>query len=119
MAATDYVIVEGWQNCYLAKKKKPTKKGPQTMSTDRRVIEDGVSKYWQSHGIDDGSWAKFEFHRNKDNEYVCLTACSEISGYALEFLLSCLESNIGQRCTVPDLLRIVREFDKNMRERYE
>ena len=40
MAATDYVIVTGWQNAYLAKKKKPTKKGPQTMSTDRRPIED-------------------------------------------------------------------------------
>ena len=41
MAATDYIIVQGWQNCYLAKKKKPTKNGPQTMSSDRRVIEDG------------------------------------------------------------------------------
>jgi len=40
MAATDYIIVTGWQNAYLAKKKKPTKKGPQTMSTDRRPIED-------------------------------------------------------------------------------
>lgn len=40
MAAQDYVIVTGWANAYLAKKKKPTKKGPQTMSTDRRVIED-------------------------------------------------------------------------------
>lgn len=40
MAATDYIIVTGWQNAYLAKKKKPTKRGPQTMSTDRRPIED-------------------------------------------------------------------------------
>ena len=32
MAATDYVIVTGWMNAYLTKKKKPTKKGPQTMS---------------------------------------------------------------------------------------
>ena len=32
MAATDYVIVTGWQNAYLAKKKKPTKKGLQTMT---------------------------------------------------------------------------------------
>lgn len=85
----------------------------------RDKIDDVVSKYWQSHGIDDGSWAKFEFHRNKDNEYVCLTACNEICGCALEFLLSSLESSVGQRCTVPDLLRIVREFDKDMRERYE
>ncbi len=40
MAAKDYEIVTGWCNAYLAKKKKPTKKGPQTMSQDRRVIED-------------------------------------------------------------------------------
>lgn len=40
MAATDYIIVTGWQNAYLAKRKKPTKRGPQTMSTDRRPIED-------------------------------------------------------------------------------
>ena len=40
MAAQDYEIVTGWKNAYLAKKKKPTKKGPQIMSTDRRVIED-------------------------------------------------------------------------------
>lgn len=38
MSATDYEIVAGWRNCYLAKKKKPTKKGPQTMSEDRRPI---------------------------------------------------------------------------------
>lgn len=40
MAAKDYIIVTGWMNAYLAKKKAPTKKGPQTMSMDRRVIED-------------------------------------------------------------------------------
>ena len=40
MAAQDYEIVTGWANAYLAKKKKPTKKGSQTMSQDRRVIED-------------------------------------------------------------------------------
>ena len=40
MAAKDYIIVTGWQNAFLAKKKAPTKKGPQTMSMDRRVIED-------------------------------------------------------------------------------
>ena len=41
MAATDYVIATGWMNAYLTRKKKPTKNGPQTMSNDRRVIEDG------------------------------------------------------------------------------
>ena len=41
MAAKDYIIVTGWQNAYLAKKKAPAKKGPQIMSADRRVIEDG------------------------------------------------------------------------------
>ena len=41
MAATDYVIVTGWMNAYLTKKKKPTKKGPQTMSEDRRPITEG------------------------------------------------------------------------------
>lgn len=40
MAATDYVIVTGWMNAYLARKKKPTKRGPQTMSNDRRPITD-------------------------------------------------------------------------------
>lgn len=41
MAATDYVIVTGWQNAYLAKKKNHTKKGPQTMSMDLRPITEG------------------------------------------------------------------------------
>lgn len=41
MAAKDYVIVEGWRNAYLTKKKKPTKKGLQVMSRDRRPITDG------------------------------------------------------------------------------
>ena len=41
MAATDYIIVTGWANAYLAKKKKPTKSGPQTMSQDRRPITEG------------------------------------------------------------------------------
>ncbi len=41
MAATDYVIVTGWTNAYLTRKKKPTKNGPQTMSQDRRPITEG------------------------------------------------------------------------------
>ena len=41
MAAKDYVIVTGWRNAYLTKKKKPTKKGLQVMSRDRRPITDG------------------------------------------------------------------------------
>ena len=41
MTATDYVIVMGCMNAYLTKKKKPTKKGPQTMSKDRRPITEG------------------------------------------------------------------------------
>lgn len=38
MAAKDYEIVTGWMNAYLVKKKKPTNKGTQTMSEDRRLI---------------------------------------------------------------------------------
>lgn len=38
MAATDYVFVTEWMNAFLARKKKPTKRGPQTMSEDRRPI---------------------------------------------------------------------------------
>jgi hypothetical protein len=41
MAATDYVIATGWMNAYLTRKKKPTKKGLQIMSSDRRIIEEG------------------------------------------------------------------------------
>ena len=41
MAAKDYIIVSGWRNAYLTKKKKPTKKGLQVMSQDRRPITDG------------------------------------------------------------------------------
>ena len=41
MAANDYIFFKGIFNCYLAKKKKPTKKGPQTMSKDRRPITEG------------------------------------------------------------------------------
>lgn len=40
MAATDYAIVTGWANAYIARKKKPAKKGMQTMSEDRRPITD-------------------------------------------------------------------------------
>ena len=61
MAATDYVIVTGWMNAYLARKKKPTKKGPQTMSQDRRPITEGEMiglfefylRHWcEDHGED-------------------------------------------------------------------
>lgn len=40
MPAKDYVFVTGCINAYLAKKKRPTKKGPQIMSEDRRPITD-------------------------------------------------------------------------------
>lgn len=40
MSATDYEIATGLFNAYLAKKKKPTKNGRQTMSQDRRPITD-------------------------------------------------------------------------------
>ena len=42
MAATDYIIVDGCLGTlYLTRKKKPTKRGPQTMSKDRRPITEG------------------------------------------------------------------------------
>ena len=41
MAAKDYTICAGMFNLYLAKVKNPTKKGPQTMSEDRRPITEG------------------------------------------------------------------------------
>ena len=57
MAAKDYEIVTGWRNAYLTKKKKPTKSGPQTMSTDRRVIEDseiiGLFEFYLRHWCED------------------------------------------------------------------
>ena len=61
MAAKDYVIVTGWQNAYLVKKKKPTKKGPQTMSEDRRPITESemigcfefyLRRYCEEHKTD-------------------------------------------------------------------
>lgn len=61
MAATDYVIVTGWMNAYLTKKKKPTKKGPQTMSEDRRPITESemigcfefyLRRYCEEHKTD-------------------------------------------------------------------
>ena len=61
MAATDYVIVTGWMNTYLARKKKPTKKGPQTMSEDRRPITESemigcfefyLRRYCEEHKTD-------------------------------------------------------------------
>lgn len=87
--------------CYLALCAEP-----------RDTIEDVANNYWQSHGIEDGSWSKFEFHRNEDNEYVALVACVEINAYALEYGLANFESYLGQRCQAPDLLRIIRDFDK-------
>lgn len=80
----------------------------------RDTIKDVANKYWQSHGIENGSWSKFEFHRNKYNEYVGLVACAEINAYALEFAFANFESLLGQRCQMPDLLRIIRDFDKKM-----
>lgn len=38
MAATDYEIVKGWRNAYLAKKSKALKNGVVRMSMDRRPI---------------------------------------------------------------------------------
>lgn len=63
MAATDYIIVTGWQNAYLAKAKKSTKKnGLQTMSSDRRPITDSemiglfefyLRNYCEEHNTDE------------------------------------------------------------------
>jgi len=38
MAASDYIIVAGWRDAYLAKKTKPRKDGLNIMSTDRRPV---------------------------------------------------------------------------------
>lgn len=60
MAAKDYIIVTGWLNAYLTRKKKPTK-GVQTMSDDRRIIENGeiiglfefyLRQYCEEHNTD-------------------------------------------------------------------
>lgn len=40
MAANDYVFVPGLFNVFLAKKKKPSKNGPQIMSQDRRQVSE-------------------------------------------------------------------------------
>lgn len=62
MAAKDYVIVAGWQNCYLAKKKKPSNRKPQVMSEDRRPITESemiglfefyLRKYCEEHEGED------------------------------------------------------------------
>ncbi len=76
------------------------------------TIEKTAQKYWQSHGIKKGSYGVFEFHRNDDDEFVGLTACKEIDAYALEHILGCFENMLGERCSMPDLVRIVRNFDK-------
>lgn len=81
---------------------------------DSTNTEKEASEYWQSHGVENGSWGKFEFHLNKNNEYICLTACKEICFEALQFLLGNLEGVVGQRCCMPDLLAIVRDFDKRI-----
>jgi uncharacterized protein VirK/YbjX len=61
MAAKDYIIVTGWANAYLARKKKPTKRGPQTMSEDRRPITESemiglfefyLRNWYDEHGED-------------------------------------------------------------------
>ena len=62
MAATDYEIVEGCLGTiYLARKKKPTKSGLQTMSKDRRPITDNeiiacfehyLREWYDEHGED-------------------------------------------------------------------
>ena len=60
MAATDYVIVTGWQNAYLAKKKKPMKKGPQTMSEDRRPITEGEMNRLHDSEVRDSDIKRYE-----------------------------------------------------------
>ena len=61
MAATDYTICAGIFNLYLAKVKEPTKKGPQTMSEDRRPITESemigcfefyLRRYCEEHKTD-------------------------------------------------------------------
>lgn len=81
------------------------------------TIKETVLKYWQSHGVEEGSWGKFEFHRNDDDEFVALTACTEINAVALEFCLSTFEGMLGERCSIPELMNIIRDFDKKITER--
>lgn len=61
MAATDYDILVGMFDLWLAKRKKPTKNGPQTMSADRRRITESemigcfefyLRKYCKEHHTD-------------------------------------------------------------------
>ena len=53
MAATDYVIVTGWMNAYLTKKKKPTKKGPQTEGEMIGLFEFYLRKWCEEHEGED------------------------------------------------------------------
>lgn len=81
-------------------------------SESKESIQEVASEYWRKHGIQDGSWGAFEFHRNPNNEYIGLVACTKITPAALEYGLNSFEQWLGQRCQMTDLLNIIRDFDK-------
>ncbi len=74
MAVTDYEFAIGWTNVYLAKEKKPTKKGLQTMSQDRRAITEeeiiGLFEFYLRKWCDEHEGEDTMFIRSNDDKLI-------------------------------------------------
>ena len=74
-------------------------------------IEDIAKQFWKKHDLPDKSYGSFVSSRKENGDWAIFCACREINGYALQHVLNWCDV-IGERCLVPSLIQLVREFDK-------
>ena len=73
-------------------------------------IEDVAKQFWKKHDLPDKGYGSFISSRKKNDDWAIFCACVKINGYALQHVLNWCDA-IGQRCSVPSLIQLVREFD--------
>lgn len=81
---------------------------------DDTIIKTTVTDYWKKHGINCSDYGKFIFHRNENEEFVAMVACTEINAIVMEYALESFQSWLGIRISVPDLIEITNKFQKDL-----
>ena len=84
----------------------------------KETIKETAKKYWESHGINKDSYGSFIFYRNEKDEMIGFTACTKIDIQVVEYIISCFDTILGERCTIQDLIRITEDFSV-YKEKYE
>ena len=74
------------------------------------TITEVVEKFWNKHGIENGSFGSFVFHLNNDDEYIALTACTKINSVALEHHLNYLRTMIGVAVPIHELIEMSKRI---------